>query len=145
MLKTDKAYEVYPTRVAHKMKRIGYAEHVEVVSRRTGEVRDTVAVVNEPVTVDASGFIKLYKPEALSVLSITAIRVFLYLLSGLSYEGIVDISIDLMKDELGFKSPKSVRDALAELRKNDIIRRKAINEYWVNPNVACKGTRKINQ
>lgn len=145
MFKTDIEYEVCPTRVGHKMKRIGYTEHVEVVSKRTGEIRDTVAVVNEPVVVDTSSFIKLYSPMALFDLSVTAIRLFLYLISEMSYEGTVTLDIEKVRLDMGYKSPKSIRDAVAELRKKDCIRRKGIQEYWINPNIACKGTRKLNQ
>ena len=95
-----------------------------------------------------SAFIMFYQAvnfELVKVLSPAGCKVLLYLMSKTTYDNYVGINQKTIMEELEYKAPKSVNDAIKELIKYNIIismpdlADKRRNVYFINPYQSWKG------
>ena len=139
----DKAepYEVFPTKLAKRKRRIGVVNHVEILRKGTGELLDQPGYVMEEVTVDVSPFIKVYDTCVFKDLSLQGLRLLGYVMDNVGYDGVVRIDVKEALSWIGKKSASSVYYGIQDLLDNDVVRVKGGGEYFVNPNIVSKGTR----
>lgn len=95
--------------------------------------------------VDHAQFIKIFKENLAAVmkLSKTAREVLWYIMNNIPQDrGYVVIDNASVMDFCGFKTRKSVREAVVELLSKDFLTRSTIpKRYWVNPLVLFNGNR----
>lgn len=95
--------------------------------------------------VDHAQFIKIFKENLAAVmkLSKTAREVLWYIMNNIPQDrGYVVIDNASVMDFCGFKTRKSVREAVVELLSKDFLTRSTIpKKYWVNPLVLFNGNR----
>jgi hypothetical protein len=95
--------------------------------------------------VDHAQFIKIFKENLAAVmkLSKTAREVLWYVMNNIPQDrGYVIIDNASVMDFCGFKTRKSVREAVVELLSKDFLTRSTVpKKYWVNPLVLFNGNR----
>jgi len=95
---------------------------------------------------DNASFAKLFKGNysVLKMLSSVGFNFFFYMVEFLltSNHYFIYVDVDKVAKEMGYKTRKSVYDALIELLNYDILRKKTGEGFfWVNPNVVFRGDR----
>lgn len=135
-------YIVRPTKLRRRFRpEVVGGKPVEVVNKETGEITVGTQLVGRQKIYDSTEFIKLYDPSIFLRLSQPAVAVFAYIIANLQFGGIVYFSY---KDALlytGYKSRESIFRGLQDLLKNDVIRNKEKQIFWVNPNIVYRGQR----
>lgn len=113
---------------------------MEVVDKLTGEVKAVTPLVGHKAYRDTSEFVKLYEYDYLMGLATYEMKVFLYMLREMDYGGLVVFKVGECA-MLGSMSRSLVYKGLKGLCDRDVIKKEGQKMYWVNPNIACKGSR----
>jgi DNA-binding MarR family transcriptional regulator len=83
--------------------------------------------------------------ELVKILKPNGCKVLLYLMSKTNYDNYVGVNQETIQEELGYKQPKSVVEAIKELKQYNIIVSmpdlidKRRNVYFINPYQSWKG------
>ena len=140
MIEVRNPYEVRVTSFRKKRKFILVDKPLEVVNTETGEVTAATPLVGNSSYRDTSPFVKLYDPEVLVRLRQNETKVFSYILMNMDYSGSFRLVMKQCTDYTGL-SQNTVYIALRRLKELDVIMKDEKSTYWVNPNIACKGSR----
>ena len=140
MREVKNPYEVRVVSYRKKRKFIAVDKPLEVIDRETGEVTTATPLVGNSSYRDTSPFVKLYDPRVLLELKLNEVKVLSYVLDRMDYSGVFVLDVDRSVDWTGLY-PNTIYIAIRRLCKLDIIRKDSKGKYWVNPNVACKGSR----
>ena len=113
---------------------------LDLVDRMTGDVVKVKPYFGTRSYRDVSEFIKVYDPIAIALMKPFELKVFMYGLLKLDYDGGFDfVTKECMKMMGMCKS--SVDKGLRGLLAIDAVRREKKGKYWVNPNIAYRGNR----
>jgi hypothetical protein len=140
MIEVKNPYEVRVVSFRKKRKFIAVDKPLEVIDRETGEVTTATPLVGNSSYRDTSPFVKLYDARVLLLLKSNEVKVLSYVLESMDYSGVFILDIDRCVDWTGLY-PNTIYIAIRRLCKLDIMRKDSKCKYWVNPNVACKGSR----
>jgi hypothetical protein len=140
MIDVKNPYEVRVVSFRKKRKFIAVDKPLEVIDRETGEVTTATPLVGNSSYRDTSPFVKLYDPRVLLELKLNEVKVLAYVLENMDYSGVFVLDVDRCVDWTGLY-PNTIYIAVRRLCELDIIRKDSKGKYWVNPNVACKGSR----
>jgi hypothetical protein len=140
MKEVKNPYEVRVVSFRKKRKFIAVDKPLEVIDRETGEVTTATPLVGNSSYRDTSPFVKLYDPRVLLELKLNEVKVLAYVLDRMDYSGIFILDVDRCVAWTGLY-PNTIYIAIRSLCKLDIVRKDSKGKYWVNPNVACKGSR----
>lgn len=140
MREVKNPYEVRVVSFRKKRKFIAVDKPLEVIDRETGEVTTATPLVGNSSYRDTSPFVKLYDPSVLLELKLNEVKVLAYVLDRMDYSGIFILDVDRCVAWTGLY-PNTIYIAIRSLCKLDIVRKDSKGKYWVNPNVACKGSR----
>lgn len=118
----------------------------ELVDEETAEVKRYKEKFDVMPYGDNASFAKLFKGNysVLKMLSSVGFNFFFYMVEFLltSNHYFIYVDVDKVAKEMGYKTRKSVYDALIELLNYDILRKKTGEGFfWVNPNVVFRGDR----
>lgn len=113
---------------------------MEVVDKVTGEVKAVTPLVGNRAYKDTSEFVKLYEFDYLMDLKVYEMKVLLYMLREMSYQGMTIFKSSECAKVTGM-SKSMVYMGLKGLIDRDVIRKEGQRMYWINPNIACKGSR----
>lgn len=118
----------------------------ELIDEDGGEVRRYVEKFEMMPYGDNASFSKLFKGnyEVLKQLSTAGYNFFFYMVEFLLERNhyFIYVDVDKVAAEMGYKTRKSVYDALIELLNYDILRKRTGEGFfWVNPNVVFRGDR----
>lgn len=127
-----------------KAKYVGQ-EPVEIVNIKTGEVKTGKQIVGEQRYYDTSDFVKLFSPTDLMILTFSAMKVWIYIMSRLRFGGFVHFNYKECMEVTGYSTRSTIYRGLQELKKQDFIRVKGRSEWWVNPNIIYRGQRDVIQ
>ena len=133
-------YKVRVVSFRKKRRFIAVDKPLEVIDRETGEVTNATPLVGNSSYRDTSPFVKLYDSKVMLSLRLNEIKVLLYIFDRMEYSGIFVLDIDGCIRFTGL-NVRTVYKAIAELVNHDVIRKESRGRYWVNPNIACKGSR----
>lgn len=133
-------YEVRVISFRKKRKFIAVDKPLEVIDRETGEVTTATPLVGNSSYRDTSPFVKLYDPSVLLLLKPNEVKVMAYVLENMDYSGMFVLDVDSCIEWTKLY-PNTIYIAMRSLCKMDILRKDSRGKYWVNPNVACKGSR----
>lgn len=133
-------YEVRVVSYRKKRKFIAVDKPLEVIDKETGEVTTATPLVGNSSYRDTSPFVKLYDPRILLELKLNEVKVLSYILDRMDYSGVFVLDIDRCIDWTGLY-PNTIYIAIRRLCALDVIRKDSKGKYWVNPNIACKGSR----
>ncbi len=95
-----------------------------------------------------SNYVMFYQAvnlELVKILKPNGCKVLLYLMSKTNYDNYVGVNQETIQEELGYKQPKSVVEAIKELKQYNIIVSmpdlidKRRNVYFINPYQSWKG------
>lgn len=114
---------------------------VELIDRKTGEVKLATQIVGNSRYYDTTDFVKLFEPAILIKMSRAEVAVFCYLISHLQFGGYAVFDYNECLVYTGYNSRQTIYRGLVELNKKDVIRQKAKGEWWVNPNIVYRGQR----
>lgn len=140
MREVKNPYEVRVVSFRKKRKFIAVDKPLEVIDRETGEVTTATPLVGNSSYRDTSPFVKLYDPRVLLELKLNEVKVLAYVLDRMDYSGMFVLDVDRCVGWTGLY-PNTIYIAIRSLCKLDIVRKDSKCKYWVNPNVACKGSR----
>lgn len=141
-MKESSPYRVQPDKVKKGVRLSAVASNpIDLVSRSTGEVVGATPYVGRRTVRDISDFVKVYSPMELLELSERELKVFCWALSGLDFDGKFSFDGAKCKEELGFKCERSAYYGLKGLVEKDFIRKDRKGIYWINPNIAFRGSR----
>lgn len=133
-------YEVKVVSFRKKRKFIAVDKPLEVIDRETGEVTTATPLVGNSSYRDTSPFVKLYDTSVLLRLRLNEVKVFAYILDKMDYSGMFVLDIDECVTVTCIHT-RTVYKAIQELVRLDVIMKNTRSRYWVNPNIACKGSR----
>lgn len=133
-------YEVKVVSYRKKRKFIAVDKPLEVIDRETGEVTTATPLVGNSSYRDTSPFVKLYDPSVMFRLRLNEVKVLAYILDRMDYSGMFVLDIDECAAVTCIHA-RTVYKAIKELVKLDVIMKNTRSRYWVNPNIACKGSR----
>jgi hypothetical protein len=114
---------------------------MNVLDTNTGEVVNVVIPEKDIKYKDRSRYVKLYDVSVLTLLSHKALRVLFYLFDACGYGEVVYINMREAMAFTGYKGTACIYDGLKELEDMEIIKKKTLREYYVNPNVFYRGRR----
>lgn len=140
MIDAKNPYEVRVKSFRKKRKFILVDKPLEVVNPETGEVTSATPLLGNSSYRDTSPFVKLYDPSVLFRLKGCEAKVFGYILEVMDYNGSFILDVDVCASSTGVNH-RTVYKALDTLLKLDVVMRNVRSKYWVNPNIACKGSR----
>lgn len=141
-MKEGSPYRVKAEKVKRRVRLVAVTHNpMDVVNVVTGEVQRATPYVGSRAWRDISDFVKVYKPEELGMLSQREYKVFCWALGRLDFEGRFDFSGAECKEQMGFKTERSAYYGLRGLVEKDLVRKDKRGSYWVNPNVAYRGSR----
>lgn len=133
-------YEVKVVSFRKKRKFIAVDKPLEVIDRETGEVTTATPLVGNSSYRDTSPFVKLYDPSVMFRLRLNEVKVLAYILDRMDYSGMFVLDIDECA-AITCIHARTVYKAIQELVRLDVIMKNTRSRYWVNPNIACKGSR----
>jgi hypothetical protein len=113
---------------------------LEVVNTVTGEVTLASPYVGKRQYRDIGEFIKVYNPLMMMRMSKEEYRVFMYALCRLDFSGLFRFDTTDCMDSTGM-SRSGVFRGLSGLLGMDAIRKDKRGLYWINPNIAFRGSR----
>jgi hypothetical protein len=113
---------------------------IDVVNRSTGEVIGATPYVGKRMLRDRSDFVKLYDPDQLVVLKPCELLVFMCALARLSFDGKFVFDEGVFMEKTGY-ARGNVYKGLRGLIEKDYVRKDKRGSYWVNPNIAYRGSR----
>lgn len=133
-------YEVKVTSFRKRRRFVAVDQPLEVINKVTGEVTNATPLVGNSSYRDTSPFVKLYDTKVMLLLRLNEVKVLLYIFDRMEYSGLFVLDIDGCERFTGL-NVRTVYKAITELVNRDVIRKESRGRYWVNPNVACKGSR----
>lgn len=133
-------YSVKVTSFRKRRKFIAVDRPLEVVDKETGEVTSATPLVGNSSYRDTSPFVKLYDPSVFCRLKLYEAKVLAYAIERMDYSGLFVLDIDSCAKVCGINK-RTAYKAMAELEAQDVVRRNSRSKYWINPNIACKGSR----
>lgn len=134
-------YIVVGSRVKRKVRLIAVTDDpIEVLNRRTGEVKTATPFVGNRTYTDKSEFAKVYDVGSMMRMGGCALKVFLYGVYKMGYDGKFVLEIDECAGLCGI-SHRSVSRGLRDLIGMDAVRKDKKGVYWINPNIAYRGNR----
>lgn len=133
-------YSVKVTSFRKRRKFIAVDRPLEVVDKETGEVTSATPLVGNSSYRDTSPFVKLYDPSVFFRLKLYEVKVLAYAIERMDYSGLFVLDIDSCAAICGMNK-RTAYKAMAELEAQDVVRRNSRSKYWINPNIACKGSR----
>ena len=113
---------------------------IEVVNRSTGEVIGATPYVGKRMLRDTSDFVKLYDTEALLSFGNDEWRVFVYCMGRLDFGGKCVVDVEDCMQKTGM-CRSSIFNGLNKLVARDALRREGGGRYWINLNIAFRGSR----
>ena len=113
---------------------------IDVVNRSTGEVIGATPYVGRRMLRDTSDFVKLYNPKQLARLRPCEYVVFMCALGRLTFEGKFAFDEEVFIEEAGY-ARGNVYKGLRGLIEKDYVRKDKRGSYWINPNIAYRGSR----
>ena len=124
--------------------RAGIVEGENLINKDTGEEKGHTAIMRKQ-EVDQEKFVKVFV-EGISRfwgLEQTAMRVFAYIVDNLKPQtDQIFIHPEMVKDEAGYKTKKSITRGIAQLiDKGFLSRSKFHHWYFINPNIFFNGNR----
>lgn len=140
MEKVLNPYEVKVVSFRKKRRFIAVDTPIEVINKETGEVTNATPLVGNSSYRDTSPFVKLYDIGILLKLRLNEVKVLSYAMNVMDYNGQFVLDIDRCVLWTGL-NVRTVYKAVGSLLGYDVIRKESRGVYWVNPNVACKGSR----
>jgi len=141
-MKEDSPYRVKADRVKRRVRMVAVANNpIDVVNKVTGEVFTASPYVGSRAWRDVSDFVKVYRPEDIGILSKREFMVFCWALGRLSFDGRFEFNGAECKEQMGFKCERSAYYGLKGLVEKDLVRKDKRGSYWVNPNIAYRGSR----
>jgi hypothetical protein len=140
MVEVKNPYEVRVVSFRKKRKFVLVDKPLEIVDKETGEVTTATPLVGNSTYRDTSPFVKLYDASILVRLRLSEVKLFSYILGVMDYSGIFLLHMDACMEYTGLSS-NTVYVSLRRLRELDVIMSDKKGRYWVNPNIACKGSR----
>ena len=114
---------------------------MEVVDRTTGEVKVATPYVGNRAWRDISDFVKVFDPISFLKLGERELKVFIWVLIALDFDGKFVFDGSKCCKEVGFKCERSAYYGLKGLVEKDFVRKDKNGVYWVNPNIAFRGNR----
>lgn len=133
-------YKVIVTSYRKRTRLLKVESPMEVVDKVTGEVKAVTPLVGNRAYKDTSEFVKLYEFDYLMDLKVYELKVFLYMLKEMNYGGMAVFKASECAS-VSEMSKSMVYLGLKGLVERDVIRKEGQRMYWVNPNIACKGSR----
>lgn len=134
-------YKVSGGKVKRRVRMVAVSKDtLEIVNKTTGEVTVASPYVGKRQFRDIDEFVKVYNVEMLYGLKPAEYNMMIYALSRLNFEGkfMFDEAECLAKTGL---SARMLYYGLKGLLDRDFIRRDKRGAYWVNPNIAFRGSR----
>lgn len=140
-MKNDSPYRVVGGRVKRRVRMIAVTNNpLEVIDRRTGEVKMATPYVGSRAWRDIEDFVKLYDTSSLMGLRLCEWRVLLCVMEDLDFDGLFVYNEEECVRRTGMTG-RMVYRGLKGLVDRDIVRRSKRGVYWVNPNIVYKGSR----
>ena len=137
----ESPYRVTPQKVKRGTRLVAVASNpLDVVNKVTGEVVGAAPYMGKRFVRDISDFVKLYDTSIFLVMSTTEMKLFSYVLSELDFEGKFRLFEDGCSSYTGL-TRSAIYRGVERLVKKDIIRRDKKGTYWINPNIAYRGSR----
>lgn len=134
-------YRVQAERVKRRVRMVAVANNpIDVVNKVTGEVFTASPYVGSRAWRDVSDFVKLYSPGRLARLKPCELGVFMCALERLSFDGKFVFEEESFMEETGY-ARGNVYKGLKGLAEKDLVRKDKRGSYWVNPNIAYRGSR----
>lgn len=133
-------YEVSVKSFRKKRKFVLVDKPLEIVDRETGEVTTATPLVGNSSYRDTSPFVKLYDPDVFLRLRPAECKILSYVMKMMDYDGLFTLHMESCVSHTGL-SENTVYVALRGLKEQDVIANDIKGRYWVNPNIACKGSR----
>lgn len=99
------------------------------VDKSTGEI------------MDREKFVKLYDASILRKLSLSGVKIFSYVCEHITYKGEVELCVDDVSRECGYKNLKSVYHGISELLTLGVLVKKRRGLYEVNLKYLYRGRR----
>jgi hypothetical protein len=140
MIELKNPYEVRVKSFRKRRRFIAVDNPIEVVNKVTGEVTNATPLVGNSSYRDTSPFVKLYDPSILFRLRGCESKVLGYVLDVMDYSGSFVLDVEVCAASTGMNK-RTVYKALEVLVSEDVIMKNTRGRYWVNPNIACKGSR----
>jgi len=118
---------------------------VSMVDEDTGEVKGQGfnAVIREK-QYDSERFVKMYAAgrKVLPNLSGAALKVLWYIIDHMGYDDIINLNMQKIKKETGYKSEAMIYRAITELKRYNVIANAYQNGiYYMNPTMFYRGNR----
>lgn len=134
-------YTVRNTKVKRRVRMVAVNKNpLEVVNTVTGEVTLASPYVGKRQYRDIGEFIKVYNPLMMMRMSKEEYRVFMYALYKLDFSGLFLFDTDDCVEITGM-SRSGVFRGLKGLLEKDSVRKDKRGAYWINPNIAFRGSR----
>jgi hypothetical protein len=140
MIDVKNPYEVRVVSFRKRRKFIAVDKPLEVVDKETGEVTTATPLVGNSSYRDTSPFVKLYDPSIFFRLKFCEVKVLAYAMDKMDYTGLFVMDVQSCSSVCDI-NVRTVYKSMTELVKQDVVRKKSRGMYWVNPNIACKGSR----
>jgi hypothetical protein len=140
MVEVKNPYEVRVVSFRKKRRFVAVDQPLEVINKVTGEVTSATPLVGNSSYRDTSPFVKLYDVRILTRLRLNEVKVFAYVMQEVDYSGVFTLDIDGCS-AWTMLHPNTVYVAIRRLCELDVIRKDTRGRYWLNPNIACKGSR----
>ena len=140
-MRNGSPYSVVPDKVKKGVRLSAVASNpIDLVSKSTGEVVGATPYVGRRTVRDISDFVKLYDMRVLMKLGMAEIRVLMHMMGKLDFSGMVEFEEEECIEETEL-SRVSVYKGIRGLVEKDIIKKDKRAHYWVNPNIAYRGSR----
>lgn len=141
MKEVENPYIVQPEKVKKRVRMIAVPKNpMDIVNTVTGEVERAMPIVGKRAWRDISSFVKIFDVKALICMKSDEVRVFLYCMEVLDFDGKFLVDIEKCKKMTGL-CRSSIYRGLERLTEKDAIRRDGGGRYWINPNIAYRGSR----
>ena len=141
MKEVENPYIVQPEKVKKRVRMIAVPKNpMDIVNTVTGEVERAMPIVGKRAWRDISSFVKIFDVKELIRMRSDEVRVFLYCMEVLDFDGKFLVDIDECKRMTGL-CRSSIYRGIEKLTERDAIRRDGGGRYWINPNIAYRGSR----
>lgn len=140
MKEVKNPYEVKVVSFRKRRRFVAVDQPLEVINKVTGEVTNATPLLGNSSYRDTSPFVKLYDAKVLLSLRLNEVKVLAYIMEVMDYSGMFTLDIEACAKYTGLYF-NTVYKALRIICSLDIIRKDSRGRYWVNPNIACKGSR----
>lgn len=132
---------VEDARVKKRVRMVAVADNpLDIVNTKTGEVKRAMPFVGNRAYRDVSEFVKVYDWMSLVQMKSYEWKVFGYACEELEFDGSFRMVYEDCMRMTGL-SRSGVDKGLKGLVEKDYIRRECNGHYWINPNIAYRGSR----